>query len=108
MSEEFKDLITDDNLMINPKFKDQVEIPNLVNFGVMSNSNTPVYMDENDRRAFVIAIKRTKEEVKEMLIDRGYKKDLKALYDDPSAFKWHLMNEVKYDREIVFSRRTDE
>ena len=102
MSEEFKDLITDDNLMINPKFKDQVEIPNLVNFGVMSNSNTPVYMDENDRRAFVIAIKRTKEEVKEMLIDRGYKKDLKALYDDPSAFKWHLMNEVKYDREMFF------
>ena len=43
-----------------------------------------------------------------MLIDRGYKKDLKALYDDPSAFKWHLMNEVKYDREMFFKFNFDD
>jgi hypothetical protein len=104
MSEEFKDLITDDNLIINPKFKDQIEVPNLVNFIVLSNSETPVYMDEEDRRAYVIAIRRTKEEIKKMLIDKGYKKDLKDLYDDPSAFKWHLINEVAktYNREMFF------
>ena len=104
MSEEFKDLITDDNLIINPKFKDQIEVPNLVNFIVLSNSKTPVYVDEEDRRAYVIAIRRTKEEIKKMLIDKGYKKDLKDLYDDPSAFKWHLINEVAktYDREMFF------
>ena len=104
MSEEFKDLITDDNLIINPKFKDQIEVPNLVNFVVMSNSKTPVYVDEEDRRAYVISIRRTKEEIKKMLIDKGYKKDLKDLYDDPSAFKWHLINEVAktYDREMFF------
>ena len=102
MSEEFKDLITDDNLIINPKFKDQIEIPNLVNFIVLSNSKTPVYIDEEDRRAYVISIRRTKEEIKSMLIDKHYKADLKALYDDPSAFKWHLENEVEYNREMFF------
>jgi hypothetical protein len=102
LSEEFKALITDDNLMVNPKFKQPIEIPNLTNFWVLSNSDTPVYMDEEDRRACVIQIRRSKEEVKEMLINQGYKKDLKDLYDDPSAFKYHLMNEVKYDRDMFF------
>ena len=54
LSEEFKALITDDNLMVNPKFKQPIEIPNLTNFWVLSNSDTPVYMDEEDRRACVI------------------------------------------------------
>ena len=102
LSEEFKNLITDDNLMVNAKFKQPVEIPNLANFWVLSNSITPVYMDSEDRRACVIQIRRTKEEVQEMLVNQGYKKDLKDLYDDPSAFKYHLMNEVKYDRNMFF------
>ena len=102
LSEQFKALITDDNLMVNAKFKQPVEIPNLANFWVLTNSVTPVYMDSEDRRACVIQIRRTKEEVQEMLVNQGYKKDLKDLYDDPSAFKYHLMNEVKYDRNMFF------
>ena len=49
LSNEFKDLITEDNLIINPKNKPQIEIPNLCNFFVFSNSKTPIHISEQDR-----------------------------------------------------------
>ena len=39
LSNEFKDLITEPNLFINPKNKPQIQIPNLCNFYVHSNSD---------------------------------------------------------------------
>ena len=60
LSEEFKSLITEPNLIINPKNKPQIEIPNLCNFFVLSNSEKPLYISEEDRRAFVVNIKHTK------------------------------------------------
>ena len=102
LSNEFKDLITEDNLVINPKNKPQIEIPNLCNFFVFSNSDTPLYIDDDDRRAFVVNIHRNKQEVKAMLENEGYKTDLLNAIKDPSAFKHHLLNEVTYDREMFF------
>ena len=102
MSEEFKNLITDPNLIINPKNKPQIEIPNQCAFWVLSNSDKPLFLTEKDRRAFVINMKTTKEEGKELLINQGYKKDIIAVLNNPSAFKWHLLNEVEYDREMFF------
>ena len=61
-------------------------------------------MDERDRRAFVIHVIRTEEEVKEKLETQGYKQDILNAIKDPSAFKWHLLNEVEYDREMFFTR----
>ena len=49
LSNEFKDLITEPNLWINPKNKPQIEIPNLCNFWVHSNSDTPLYIEDTDR-----------------------------------------------------------
>ena len=102
MSEEFKILITDPNLIINPKNKPQIEIPNQCAFWVLSNSDKPLFLTKKDRRAFVINMKTTKEEARELLINQGYKKDIIAVLNNPSAFKWHLLNEVEYDREMFF------
>ena len=103
LSNEFKDLITEDNLFINPKNKPQIEIPNLCNFFVFSNSKTPIHIGEHDRRSFVIHVKRHKEQVVQMLQDEGYKKDIIDCINAPSGFKWHLLNEVTYDREMFFN-----
>ena len=97
LSEEFKDFVTDDNFIINPKNLPQVEIPNLCNFFCYSNSETPIYIDEEDRRACVIMVKQSKSEIKRMLKTEGYVHDLLAAIQDPSAFKWHLINEIGKD-----------
>ena len=102
LSNEFKDLITEPNLFINPKNKPQIEIPNLCNFYVHSNSDTPLFIEDEDRRAFVINIKHSKELVTHMLINEGYKDDILAVIEDPSGFKWHLLNEVPYDYKMFF------
>ena len=102
-SEEFKNLITEPNLIVNPKHKKEVEVPNLCNFFVFSNSKKPIYLADEDRRAFVVNIKKAKEEVKNKLEKEGYKKELLKVIADPSAFKWHLLNEITYDREMFFN-----
>ena len=102
LSNEFKDLITEPNLFINPKNKPQIEIPNLCNFWVHSNSDTPLYIEDTDRRAFVINIKHTKQSVNFKLIDKGYKSDILNAIKDPSAFKHHLLNDITYDRKMFF------
>ena len=102
LSNEFKDLITEDNLIINPKNKPQIEIPNLCNFFVYSNSDTPLHIDDQDRRAFVVNIKHNKTSVNHMLHDEGYLQDLLKVENNPEAFKWHLLNEVVYDRKMFF------
>jgi len=101
-SEEFKNLITEPNLIVNPKNKPEVEVPNLCNFFVFSNSKKPLYLGEDDRRAFVVNIKKTKEEAKQKLEKEGFKKELLKIVNDPSAFKWHLENDIKYSREMFF------
>ena len=102
LSNEFKDLITEPNLFINPKNKPQIQIPNLCNFYVHSNSDTPLYIEDEDRRAFVVNIKHTKQSVNFMLNEEGFKKDILEVIKDPSGFKWHLLNEITYDRQMFF------
>ena len=72
-------------------------------FFVFSNSKAPIHISEHDRRAFVIHIKKNKEEVQQMLHKENYKKDIIDTIKDPSAFKWHLLNEVTYDRDMFFT-----
>ena len=103
LSNEFKDLITEPVLWINPKNKPEIEIPNLCNFWVHSNSDTPLYIEDNDRRAFVINIKHTKQNVNFMLVDEGYKEDILKVIADPSGFKYHLLNDITYDRKMFFN-----
>ncbi len=102
LSNNFKDLITEDNLFINPKNKPQIEIPNLCNFFVFSNADTPLHIENEDRRAFVINIKHSKEQVTAMLETEGYKWEIIKHIKNPAAFKYHLLNEVEYDRNMFF------
>ena len=101
-SEEFKNLITEPNLIVNPKFQKEVEIPNLCNFFVFSNSDKPLHITDDDRRAFVINIKQTKDWILKKLEKEGYKEELLKVIENPSALKWHLENEIEYDREMFF------
>ena len=103
LSEDFKNLITDKNLIINRKFCDQVEIPNLCNFFVFSNSEEPLHLEEDDRRAFVVNVAHDKAEIKFKLLEENFKEEVRKHIEDPSAFKWHLENEVEYDREMFFN-----
>jgi len=103
LSNEFKDLITEPVLWINPKNKPQIEIPNLCNFWVFSNSDTPLYIEGDDRRAFVVNIKHSKQAVNFKLIEEGYKQDILKVIADPSGFKHHLLNEIEYDRNMFFN-----
>ena len=47
-------------------------------------------------------INTTREKVKDKLLKEGYKKEILKVMEDPSAFKWHLENEIEYDREMFF------
>ena len=37
-----------------------------------------------------------------MLNQEGYKKAILEVIKDPSGFKWHLLNEITYDRQMFF------
>ena len=57
-------------------------------------------IDPEDRRLFVTTIKWRKDQVREKL-DK-IKPDILKHIKDPSAFKWHLLNEVEIPDEKVF------
>ena len=59
-------------------------------------------IDPEDRRLFVITIDRKKFEVRKKLDDEGYKKEILKHIKNPSAFKWHLQNEVTIEDESMF------
>jgi hypothetical protein len=70
---------------------------------VFSNSDTPLYIEDDDRRAFVINIKHNKQSVNFKLFDEGYKEDILNVIKDPSGFKYHLLNDIAYNRDIFFT-----
>ena len=100
LSNKIKPYITDPTLIINPKGKKEIEIPNFCIFFMFSNDRKPMRIDPEDRRLFVITIKWRKDQVREKL-DK-IKPDILKHIKDPSAFKWHLLNEVEIPNEEVF------
>jgi len=104
LSNKLKPYITDPTLWINPKGKKEIEISNFCNFFMFSNDRKPMMIDPEDRRLFVITIKKKKFEVRKKLDEEGYKKEIFKNIKNPSAFKWHLLNEVTIeDKEIFFT-----
>ena len=102
LSNKIKPYITDPTLIINPKGKQEIEIPNFCNFFMFSNDRKPMKIDPEDRRLFVITIDKKKFEVRKKLDDEGYKKEIFKHVKNPSAFKWHLLNEVTIEDESIF------
>ena len=101
LSNKLKPYITDPTLIINPKGKPEIEIPNFCNFFMFSNDKKPMKIDPEDRRLFPITIKWKKHQVREKL-DNGAKADIFKHIKDPSAFKYHLLNEVEIPNEEIF------
>ena len=102
LSNKIKPYITEPTLIINPKGKQEIEIPNFCQFFMFSNDRKPMKIDPEDRRLFVITIDRKKFEVRKKLDDEGYKKEILKHIKNPSAFKWHLQNEVTIEDESMF------
>ena len=102
LSNKIKPYITDPTLIINPKGKQEIEIPNFCNFFMFSNDRKPMKIDPEDRRLFVITIDKKKFEVRKKLDDDGYKKEIFKHVKNPGAFKWHLQNEVTIEDESMF------
>ena len=100
LSNKIKPYITDPVLVINPKGKKEIFLPNFCNFFMFSNDRKPMKIDPEDRRLFVTTIKWRKDQVREKL-DK-IKPDILKHIKDPSAFKWHLLNEVEIPDEKVF------
>ena len=67
LSNKIKPYITDPTLIINPKGKKEIEIPNFCIFFMFSNDRKPMKIDPEDRRLFVITIKWRKDQVREKL-----------------------------------------
>ena len=60
-------------------------------------------LGEYDRRSFVVHIKANRKiKLFKCCKNENYKKDILDAVKDPSHFKWHLLNEVNYDREMFF------
>lgn len=53
-ADTLKQLITGSKILINEKFQPRIELRNTVNFLFLSNLAVPVYVEEADRRYFVI------------------------------------------------------
>ena len=78
---KIKGLITDHELVINQKGQPQVKIMSYHKFIITTNSEDPVYTDENDRRFFVI---RSSDE---KLNNLEYFKKMNEYLDDPDVIK---------------------
>ena len=90
LSNKLKPYITNSTLLVNPKFKQERIVPNYVNLFLFTNDERPLHLDKDDRRLFVLKIPRTKEEIKEKLIE--YLPYLKELKKNPSFFIYAFEN----------------
>ena len=90
LANKLKPYITNNTLVVNPKFKQERTVPNYVNLFLFTNDEKPLHVDKDDRRLFVLKIPRTKEEIKEKLIE--YLPHLKDLKKNPSYFIYAFKN----------------
>jgi hypothetical protein len=51
-----KGLVTGETVKVNEKFQPLVVLPNLANFVFLSNDATPMYLEGDDRRGFVVDV----------------------------------------------------
>ena len=104
LSNKLKSYFTDPTLIVNPKNKPQIEIPNFCNFFIFSNKRDCLHLDTKSRRYFVAIIEKTEEEILEKLEKQGAKKHILRAIEDPSALKYYFENDVKIpDKDIFYS-----
>ena len=102
LANKLKPYISDPTLIINPKNKPMIEIPNLCNFFVFSNEENALHLTKDTRRYFVCNIKRTEEEILKKLEGEGVKKEILKTIKDPGALKHYFEKEVTIENKEVF------
>ena len=100
---KLKALFTDRSHIIDRKNKPIVEIPNLCNFFVASNDERCLKLGTSSRRYYIKKIKRTPEEVEEMLEDKGYKNKILDAIEDPGQVL-HFFKNVEIKDKKIFHR----
>ena len=104
LANKLKPYISDPTLIINPKNKPMIEIPNLCNFLVFSNEENALHLTKDSRRYFVVNIKRTEEEILQKLEKEGIKKEILKAIKDPGPLKNYFEKDVTIeDKDIFFS-----
>lgn len=90
-----KDAITNSVIPVNQKFKDIVNIPNVTNYVMSSNTIDALALEDSDRRFFVLISRiQTREQVL-ALNDSGLIQEIHALVlSNPGAFRHYLLNHV--------------
>lgn len=86
LSNKLKPYITNPIITLNPKFKQEIQIPNFCNFFLFSNDEKPIKLEKDDRRFCVMRTRHIKTEIHKKIknyipIFESYKKDPGALID---------------------------
>jgi len=101
-----KTYITDPTIMINPKMKTPMEIPNFCNFFIYSNESDTLYLREDSRRYYIVDIPHPRKLIEEKLETNGFKDRLLAALEPsgpgPSNLLYHFQNNVKIPNTKIF------
>jgi hypothetical protein len=101
-----KTYITDLAIMINPKMKTPMEIPNFCNFFIYSNESDTLYLREDSRRYYIVDIPHQQKLIIEKLETNNFKDRLLASLEPtgpgPSNFLCHFQNNVKIPNTKIF------
>ena len=104
LANKLKPYISDPTLIVNPKNKPMIEIPNLCNIMVYSNEENALHLTKDSRRYFIVNIKRTEKEILQKLEKEGIKKEILKAIQTPGPLKNYFENVVTIkDKEIFFS-----
>ena len=102
LANKLKPYISDPTLIINPKNKPMIEIPNLCNFFIFSNEENAIHLTKDSRRYFICTIKRTEKEVLQRLENEGIKKEILRAMKDPGPLKNYFEKDVTIENKDVF------
>ena len=107
ITNKMKSLFTDPTIVIEPKGKPQMTIPNFCNFFIFSNDERALHLNKESRRYFVTFIKRTPDEIEKKLEKEKVKdKILHAIEGDGSShLKWYFKHQVEIPDEKIFHSR---
>ena len=107
ITNKMKSLFTDPTIVIEPKGKPQMTIPNFCNFFIFSNDERALHLNRESRRYFVTFIKRTPEEIEKKLEKEKVKdKILHSIEGDGSShLKWYFKHQVQIPDEKIFHSR---
>ena len=97
-----KPYITDDVVILNPKFQSERRVPNFCNFFIYSNSKKCISINEQDRRYYIInadvmlGLEEQKQRVKEV------KDDILYLIKNPSGLLWWFTQVELKNKKMFF------